>query len=113
MATAPYWSVLETSEIFLINCKVSDPIQRSIGSVGSPRDQTRHVAALESGINIYHRHVGRAAIQHAKQRGNTAEACPITNTGRHGNDRTRDVTSDHAGQGSLHPCHNNSRIDLL
>ena len=68
----------------------------------SAGDQTGDIAAFEPGINVDNRDVCGTTIQHAQQRRNTTETCPVADAGRHGDDRTRYVAADNTGQSAFH-----------
>src|SRR5262245_43320307 len=58
--------------------------------LSSPRNQSRDISRLEAAIDIHDDNVGRAAIEHGKQRGDAAEGGAVADAGRHGDDRTLD-----------------------
>lgn len=63
----------------------------------------RQIPGSESVINIYHTDAARAGVQHRKERRDTSEGCPVSDTRRHRNHRAVRKTADHACECAFHP----------
>jgi hypothetical protein len=63
---------------------------------------SRGVAGAEAVVDVDDRHAAAAAVEHAKQGGDAAEAGAIPDAGGHGDDRFGDQPGNDAGQGAFH-----------
>src|SRR4051812_12396990 len=76
---------------------------RRAGLSRTPRDQAGDVPAIEARVDVDHHHVRGAAVEHAEEGGQAAEAGPVADGGRHRDHRAIDEPADHAGEGPFHP----------
>src|ERR1035437_252563 len=65
-------------------------------------DQTCLVACAEAVVDVYHRDVAGATVQHAEQRGESMKAGPVSYAGRHRDHGAGDQAADHAGERAFH-----------
>ena len=66
-------------------------------------NQGRRQRSAKTIIDIHHGDAAGAAIEHAEERGDSAERCAIADAGRHGNDGLIDEPRHHRRQRTLHP----------
>ncbi len=76
-------------------------------------DQSREETPLETRVDVHHRHVRRATVEHRQHRRQAAEVRPVTDARRHTDHRTPDVTRHDTRQRRLHPGHDNDRVRPL
>lgn len=79
----------------------------------APRHDSGQIPSLKPRVDIDDSDVRRAAIQHRQQRCHALERGPVTDAGRHGEDRATDPATDNRGEGSLHPGYDDQGIRLL
>src|SRR5215203_1254657 len=67
-------------------------------------DQAGDKPRAEAVVDIHHRHVRSAGVQHSEQCRDTSKRCAITDAGWHGHDRNADESADDGRQCTFHAC---------
>ena len=80
--------------------------QRLAGAVA---DHRTHQTCPKTVIDVDHRHASRTTVEHGQQGRKSAEACPVADTGRYGDDRRGDKTGNNARESTLHARYNHNR----
>ena len=71
------------------------------------------VTSAETVIDIHHSDATATGIQHAEQRGQSAEVRAVTDAGRHGDQWATHQSRDDTGQRAFHPGNHDDDIRLL
>ena len=74
----------------------------SLRACGFARDEGGDDGGAEAVVDVDDGDVGRAGVEHAEQRGDSAEGCAVADAGGHGDDGRGDEAADDAGQRAFH-----------
>src|SRR5690349_10747126 len=73
-------------------------------------DQAGYIASAESIVDIHHRDVALATVQHSQVGRESVETGSIADTGGHRDHGACHQSADSTGQRAFHPCHNNDNL---
>src|ERR1700722_15595565 len=65
-------------------------------------DERGDAGCAEAVVDVDYRDVGGTGVQHAEERGDSAERCAVADAGGDGEDGSMDKSADDGGQSSFH-----------